>query len=879
MTQQDILKMAGVKTPKELYTKYPTHESFMAKYGKQIKKALNGSQDPPYGFNSDYQDPEALPPREYTPIKPMPVRGAGPLEVPALKNAKLAPITSNKSSDFLDNITSNDVAGKIAGGIEKIIAEKKAKDAAQQWNQVSSLQLQASATKDIDANQQLADNMTKKRQMMMPVNTGEEFFPIYGVGTNPLAKDGKKVKGKKAMTGATANMLSQGFDKITPTIYGDNGGSDLGGTLGKTTGDLIGGPVGGLIGKQLGQLAGFVLDRNPSQIKKANDSTMRNSNMMAFNNISHSNSYMEDGGKSNWNPQILNSFGDYKLKSLLESDETMNTLRAGGNLRDYINPSERSLDTGLDGLQTHWGGYAEPISTNPYSDSPTVMFKGQSHDDTDSKGNSGIGMTYGNNPIEVEGKEPAQEFNDGDGKNLVVFGNLPITKQHANLLGDPSASGKKYKNYIADLSKKEVTQTNTIDNSTNVINGLNPRTPFERLTFTSHVANMQGANMTLANIAEKKENAAALQQAVNDTAEEHGLVADDLAKGNIKKAKEGIKVNTDINRYSEMPQRLTYKHGTNDDTMYDLQGNPINTPVDNTYSLKDYTDIPNTNQSFSDIDENPQIKKPTWMGAINSMIPYLRPTNAEQLDPRQISGEMFALSQNQQEPVSLQTYKPELSTPYDISQQDTLNENQATFRGAQRMIGYNPAGQANLAAQQYQANERVLGEQFRENQGMKNQTYAQNRQLLNQAQEHNLQAYDQQATRQSQAKSNTKEVAQAALNSISDKFLKNKLSNRTLQTYENMYNYRYSPNMRTENWNGAHEFNIPTVGSQQGIGTVPGSIMGANGKPLYPQYKKGVLTYVPEDQATFDEPIPITTDKKVKKSGRNGSIVSAYKNI
>ena len=835
-----FLKLAGVKTEKEFYSRFPDEKSFMAKYGKQIKKAYPGTsmpEDPPYGFNSNYQDPGSLPPRDYTPIKPMQGRGFQPIEVSALKNAKLAPLSQDKNPDFMSKLSSMiDVPGKIIGGVQKLKAEIEARKSAQQWNQVSDLQLQASATKDIDANRQQMDNMTKKREMMMPVNTGEEFFPIYGVGTEPLAKNGKKMKGKKAMSGAVASMIGSGMDKVTPAIYGDNAGVDLGGTAGEAIGNIWG-PVGGLIGKQVGQLAGFALDRNPAQMKKANESTARNANMMAFNNMNQNNAYM----------------------------------RAGGHLQEYTPPSERALQTfdmGGD-LQTHWGGYTEPISQNPYlpDGGETVMFRGQSHDESDGKGNSGIGITFGNNPVEVERGEPAVKLPDGGQDNsLVVFGNLPINKTHANMLGDPKAAGKKYKSYVADLSRKEALQNETINKSTSAIDELNPITPFDKLTFASHTANLRGADMNLKQLAQKKETAGALQEAINKTAEEHGLVAEDLARGNIKKAKTGIKVNTDINKYSGIPQGLTYQHGTNNSTMYDLQGNPINTPIDNTYSLKGYTDTPSVTQSSSYTDENPQVKKPTWMDAVNSMMPYLRPTNAEQLDPRQMSGEMFALSQNQQEPVPLQTYKPDLSVPYDVSHQDTLNENQAIFRGVQRMIGNNPAAQANIAAQQYQANEKVLGEQFRENQAMKNQTYAQNRQTLNQAQERNLQAYDQQSTRQSQAKSNTKEVAQTALNSINDKFLKNKLSNRTLQTYENMYNYRFSPdNMRAENWNGLAQFDTSSAISRsqnvglQGTpaGMLPTYESDASGNPVRSGYKK----------------------IKVKETSRNGSIVSSFKNF
>ena len=38
-----MLKIAGVKSEKEFYKKYPTEEAFMAKHGKAFKKAQIGA--------------------------------------------------------------------------------------------------------------------------------------------------------------------------------------------------------------------------------------------------------------------------------------------------------------------------------------------------------------------------------------------------------------------------------------------------------------------------------------------------------------------------------------------------------------------------------------------------------------------------------------------------------------------------------------------------------------------------------------------------------------------------------------------------------------------------------------------------------------------
>ena len=119
-------------------------------------------------------------------------------------------------------------------------------------------------------------------------------------------------------------------------------------------------------------------------------------------------------------------------------------------------------------------------------------------------------------------------------KNLTVYGNLKIPNQYIDMLWDPKAKGKKFKNYIAEISKDEAKQNKLVDKSTNLLNELDVNSPFDKLKFDSLTASINGANMKLKSIADKKKNAAYLQNAINDTAEEYGLVADDLAKGKAK---------------------------------------------------------------------------------------------------------------------------------------------------------------------------------------------------------------------------------------------------------------------------------------------------------------------------------------------------------
>ena len=605
----------------------------------------------------------------------------------------------------------------------------------------------------------------------------------------------------------------------------------------------------------------------------------------------------ENGGQTSpykwvshtWQPQVIASFGGHNLKDLLKPPHDADMLRAGGHLKAYTPPSAAAMSTErpmmqLGGeLQTHWGGYAEPMSYNPYlpDGGETVMFRGQSHDESDGRGNTGIGITYGENPVEVERGEPAMKLKDGSSpdSNLVVFGNLKIPKSYLPFLGN-DAKGKKFKTYVADLSKKENNQNKKIDNATKMLEDLEVSTPIDRMTLNSLQYTMLGANSKLKEIADKKMAAASLQNAINDTAEEMGIVADDLARGKVKIDKEAFKdtaqggkklkkvsalpnvpagqqkgdvfygdvtqadfeammarnpwydwanfdpsSDADVRDFQKAFNREAKKLGV--DTRLQVDGDfgeqtvsaeslygeskPIPTIPGGTLNISRLQELPQQAPTAAQIPPITPYKRNTLVDVLGQVVPYLRPSDSESLNPMQLMGEMYALSTNQVEPVQAQTVQPQLSSPYDISLQDILNENEATYRSQQRMVGYNPAIQGQLSAQKYAANQKVLAEQFRLNQAKRDQVYGENRNLLNQFGLQKLNIFDRQYVRQAEALSKTKATTQAALNSISDKFLRNRLENRTLATMENLYNYRYDPRFRAINMNAPFQPQIPTV--------------------------------------------------------------------
>lgn len=288
------------------------------------------------------------------------------------------------------------------------------------------------------------------------------------------------------------------------------------------------------------------------------------------------------------------------------------------------------------------------------------------------------------------------------------------------------------------------------------------------------------------------------------------------------------------------------------------------------------TDAPAVKKEEEKVYDVKANKRNPWIDLGNQALKYFRPSDAMDLDPQELYGELYGLSNNQVDPVQAQFYRPELDVPYDISLQDQINEVTAGSRAAQRMVGYNPAAQAEIAAQAYEPINKIKGEQFRLNQAKKDQVYSGNRATLNDAQFKNLGIADTQYNRQETAKSNTKEINQAALNSISSKYLQNKLENRTLKTYENMYNYRFGKDFVADNYNGVFQANMPNV-YDKGSKT-------ANMVPVYNSKGDLVKFQQLEDETEDDDNGLTAIDTKKSRSGssikaKNGSIVSAYKRL
>jgi len=784
-------------------------------------------------------------------------------------------------------------ATSLIGGIQQIGQDKENRAQAKQFYKLAKLVNKAASLKPEKVKRKYVrpeDNLVQPRELYSP----------YGTGTNFL-KDGGNLQfgGVLPFFEGIGPGRSGNLGQMLGSAIGGGGGvpsgaGQVGSTIGGVAGSILG-PVGGAVGSLLGGAIGGIIggknQRETARFQRRGNAQLQNAAFSQGTNALHNQyiGFMEHGGN----------------------------VQMGGELKTY-------------------NGEAELISHNPYlpDNGETVMFKGASHKD------GGIDMRFGKNSVEVEGGEPAVKLENGGDAGLTVFGNMKIPSYGVTELHDKNAKGKKFKNYIKELSENEHKQNKIINKSMFAIDDNPLASPYDKLKMSSNEAMLIGANMNLKEIARKKEVASGIQTAILETADEFGLDSDKLSKGKIKKAKMGARIaqagdsipssisRTDMQKWidagfmldPENQNRLfrttttpgrtetkysgEFKPGSEEFQRafaqarkaklneFDFKGKKYNTDLYKGRTNKisfpgtsntDYIDIYDPESvigKIANIDpidlgkipspyQTPLTSQKTQgkqrggfdtLGIANSLLPYLRPSNQLPLDPNQLSGEMYALATNQLDPVQAQLYQPLLENVSDISLQDQLNANQADFNAIQRSVGNNPAALASLAAQKYAANTNVLGEQFRLNQGNRMNVYNKNRGVLNDATLKNLGILDQQYVRQSTAKSNTKATAQAALSSIADKIAKNKLENRTLGIYENLYNYRFGPKGYAYNLNPMADFQFPS---------------NLSALPTY------VDELVPEGrEAEFNsrgQLKDIGTKAKSKKTFGNGSIVKSLK--
>jgi hypothetical protein len=855
-------------------------------------------------------------------------------------------------------------AGTIVGGIQQIQQDKRNLKKQQMYGKVSDVVSQAGNTR---AEQSKRRYVRPEDQMMPtqdPLGTGTNYLAQNGasIGGNPteiqnMYNPGDMYAGlgyeplddsnpKQYAHGGRMHKAALGFSLDSLSGTGGNLGGMLGSQIGGGGGEMgpgskIGSAVGGVlgmaipipgvgsfIGSTLGGLAGGLFDAKGQKQRKAAEEKLQN-NLMASNfqagaqNFQSQNSaFMEDGGyvSNDWTPQVITKFGDLDVSEVHTfAADGMPKYRAGGHLREYTPPSASAMYTGRDlpyqmenGGQMAMGGdlrvergKAETMSYNPYlpGDGETVMFRGPSHD------NGGMPVSFGQNGVEVEGGEPAIKMKEGgESENLVVLGNMKIPNYGVAEIGDDKAKGKKFKHYFADLSKQEAKQNIIIEKSTALANNADVNDPFDRLSLASANAMQIGADMKLKNLAKKKLDTVAVQNAILDTAKEFGLKSDDLAKGKIVKAKandpyakNGDKIDKAQNGIYKLPTEqapLAFDiRNYLPDAAIPTRSGSLTVPYPVTdykwdKSVGDYAPEPyvisgNKQKSLpldkakaKDKEKGKEKSKTDWswlkqlgedaLIAGSSMVPFVAPRTDISLDPSEYAAEMDALATNQLQPVFAQGINPMLAQPFRISLQDQLNEITSQARSAERMAQGNPAALAMIASQAAEAKNKVLGEQLRMNQGEQARVTELNRATLNEAALKNLGIFDQQQVRQSEAQSKTDAIRRAAKQSISDKITQNKIENRSLNVMENLYRYRFTPSGVAYNINDPRTF-TPSPGAGASSSDYSGLVA--------PEGKEWTYRNVDGKQVPYDLITKKEDKKEDKKKKRNGDIVKAIKNL
>ena len=259
-------------------------------------------------------------------------------------------------------------------------------------------------------------------------------------------------------------------------------------------------------------------------------------------------------------------------------------------------------------------------------------------------------------------------------------------------------------------------------------------------------------------------------------------------------------------------------------------------------------------------------KKPTgsgnWVGeliktGLSAAYPFLRSYPMNDLDPSQLNPEYLAASMNQEEPVYAQSYQPLLAQSTSYSFQDQLNEVTAATRAAEKMSSYNPEAAAMIASNAYNAKNKILGEQFRVNQSAQADVINQNRATLNDAQFKNLAIFQDQATKQSQARSNTKATSIEIAKNIAAKYAQNRAENKQMNVASNMF-----PAFDFNQNGTIYKNPFYAASFAQGMSRNPGMIPGMINEGSLPQ-----------------SPVPGYEWELKKSKARNGAIVKAFKDL
>ena len=203
--KKDILKIAGVKSEKEFYKKYPTEEAFMAEHGKAFKKAMRGSKiTKAQGGTNVPPNPANYPDYEsYAAAMDVFMKGLGKGNtLPRTKLGNVKDIgtlpTPSATPSAIKQTTQKAGAGPapyIQAGVDVIEGLSMIKD---QRDAVRSAKQQSELSKLYEKGVAALPVQQPRRQYVRPEDAifqPEQMFPSYGMGTNVLAQDGAMIGG------------------------------------------------------------------------------------------------------------------------------------------------------------------------------------------------------------------------------------------------------------------------------------------------------------------------------------------------------------------------------------------------------------------------------------------------------------------------------------------------------------------------------------------------------------------------------------------------------------------------------------------------------------------------------------------------------------
>lgn len=832
-------------------------------------------------------------------------------------------------------------APEILQGIGQMKEQKNQIAKAQTAADVSSLVNKATGQKPVEIQKQ---NIKRIEDDLVQ---NDQLAPAQGVGTNFLqAQDGAAIGGnpteiqnmytpgtlysdlgyeplgeslKQYRHGGGIPQAGLGFNDL----FQSSGQASIGKGVGSALGSVFGGPLGGMIGGALGSVAGNLFGGARDAKKLAGLQEQRKKNMletagaqMSSGIRSQFKAYTKDGGwvSHDWQPQVITQFGEHKLKDLLKPPYDADMLRAGGSIGSgyYTPPSAEALETYQYGgnmamggdLKVHWGGDAEVLSNNDYV-GEIVQFRGKDHEESAGGGRTGVGITYGGKPVEVEGGGDGNHHNGeigvkmkdgGSEENLTIYGNVKITKEIADMLGDKTAVNKKFKRQAKDIALNDAKQTKIMNKAGELANSADDNSIYDQLTLNSAMAMNEGGKMQKKINAQKLQDLALVQDSLLAVSEKYGVDPNEVLTAKfgktISKAQKGENVSA---------EEFGFKDPITHEFITDMGYNTLPDVVVKS-SKKGYTKgnhIPTErNVSMGDslgnylrgLNADPKISekkkgKVDWKllgNALLAGIPFGQFSNQRPMDPSQIMPEQLALLNNELEPVQAQQFAPLLQgAPGDISLQDQLNEITAQSRVAERMMQNNPEAAAALFADVANAKTKVLGQEFRMNQARKEEVYDRNRQLLNDARLQNLGILDKQYERQSVARSKTKAQALEAVKSMVAKEIQHNALNRKLGIMENAYGFRFTPQGQAFSINNPAQFNMYGSGKSTTGGLAEGleytydanqNIIGTRKKP-----SKSTSSVANALSMLEDDEDSLKKGGKVKK--KNSSIVKAFKNL